>query len=226
MDKRTRGILYGLAIGDGGIYLSKDQSSKTARMTIGHGPSQLEYLKDKQKLLHSVLGGKEPSIYTSQSFNKRVGKVYTNHQLYKNHSYFRQMHRVMYPYGSKVYTEKLLSYLTDYSLAIWYMDDGNGLVCKNKVGNPCGCMTRLSTYCSKEEAELLRDWFNQKYRIVPKFDTDKRNDKFSLRFTTQMSRDFVSIVSPYIFQSMKYKIEHVDKYSPRVRDTLRGEDIV
>jgi hypothetical protein len=33
-------------------------------------------------------------------------------------------------------------------------------------------------------------------------------------------------VSPYMFQPLKYKIEHVDKYSPRVPDTLRGEDIV
>jgi len=87
-------------------------------------------------------------------------------------------------------------------------------------------MTRLSTYCSKEEADLLKDWFLDKYNIEPKFDIDRRNDKYSLRFNTKDSREFVSIVSPYMFESMKYKIQHVDKYSPRVPDILRDEDIV
>lgn len=226
MDKRKRGILYGLAIGDGGLYLSKDQSKDTARLIIGHGPKQLEYLEEKAKLLHSTLGGKEPSVYTYKSFNERQGKEYTNHQLYKNHKYFRQMHRVLYPKGEMVYTEKLLSYLTDYSLALWFMDDGSGVVCKNKAKKPCGCMTRISTYCSKEEADLLQNWFLEKYNLDAKLDRDKRNDKYSLRFNTKDSKTFVEIVSPYMFQSMKYKIGHVDKYGPRVQDTLRGEDIV
>lgn len=222
MNKRTRGILYGCVLGDGGIYLSKDQSDKTAKLVIGHGPKQLEYLKDKQKLLHSVLGGKKPSLYTYVSKNKNTGKEYKNHQLYKNAKYFRQMHRVLYPYGKKLYTKKLLSYLTDYSLALWYMDDGSGTVCYNKVKKPCGCMTRLSTYCSYEEAVLLKEWFIEKYSIEPKFDIDKRNNKVSLRFNTTESKKFVSIIAPYVFPSMKYKIEHVDKYSPRAQSILSG----
>lgn len=227
MDKHKRGILYGCAIGDGGIYLDRNQAASTARLVIGHGPSQIEYLKYKQQLLHSALGGKAPSLYTYKSLNKKTGKTYTNHQLYKNHKYFRQMHRVLYPEGSFKYSEQMLSYLTDQSLAIWYMDDGSGSICKNsKTKKPCGCMTRLSTYCSKGEAELLKEWFHSKYQLDAKFDVDKRNDKYSLRFNTQDSREFVSIVSPYMFKPLRYKIEHVDKYSPRVPDTLRGEDIV
>lgn len=227
MDKRKRGILYGCAIGDGGIYLDKSQSAQTARLIIGHGPKQLEYLKYKQKLLHSTLGGKEPSLYTYKSTNKKTSKTYTNHQLYKNHKYFRQMHRVLYPEGTFRYSEQMLSYLTDQSLALWYMDDGSGSISKNnKTKKPCGCMTRLSTYCSFEEADLLRDWFKEKYNLEVKFDKDKRNDKYSLRFNTKDSKEFVSIVSPYMFDTMKYKIQHVDKYSPRVLDTPRGEDIV
>jgi hypothetical protein len=227
MDRRKRGILYGLALGDGGIYLDKSQAKNTARMVVGHGPKQLEYLEYKQRLLHGVLGGKEPSLYTYTSLNKSTNKVYTNHQLYKNHEYFRQMHRVMYPHGKKVYSKQLLSYLTDESLALWFMDDGSGTVCKNsKTKLPCGCMTRLSTYCSQEEAILLAEWFSGKYGIIPKFDIDKRNDKYSLRFNTNESRVFASIVYPYMYQPMRYKLAHVDMYSPRVQDTPRGEDIV
>ena len=228
MNKHKRGVLYGLAIGDGGLYLDKSQAKDTARMIIGHGPAQLDYLKFKAKLLHSTIGGKEPSIYTSQSKNKTTGKTYTNHQMYRSYTYFRQMHRVMYKEGKKVYTEQLLSYLTDYSLAIWYMDDGSGTVCKNRnTGNACGCMTRLATYCSKEEAETLQKWFKEKYNLSAKLDVDKRNNMYSLRFNTADSRVFVSIVSPYIVPSLKYKIEHVASYPPRVQDILTmDEDIV
>lgn len=226
LNKEKRGILYGLALGDGGIYLSKNQSHKTARMIIGQGPKQLEYLRDKAKLLHSVLGGKEVPVYTYKSTNKRTGKTYTNHQLYRNEKYFRQMHRVLYPEGRKVYTEKLLSYLTDQSLSLWFMDDGSGTVCKNKQGKPTGCMTRISTYCSEEEAILLREWFRGRYDLSAKFDVDKRNMKVSLRFNTADSKKLASIVEPYMFESMKYKTAHIDKYVPRVQDTLRGEDIV
>lgn len=227
MDKRKRGILYGCAIGDGGIYLDKSQAANTARIIIGHGPNQLDYLKYKQKLLHSVLGGKKPSLYTYKSTNKKTGKTHTNHQLYKNHKYFRQMHRVLYPEGSFKYTEQMLSYLTDQSLALWYMDDGSGTVSRNsKTKKITGCMTRISTYCSLEEAELLRDWFQDKYKLDAKFDRDRRNNKYSLRFNTKDSKEFVSIVFPYMFESLKYKIQHVDKYSPRVPDILRDEDIV
>lgn len=231
MDKRKRGILYGLCLGDGGIYLDKSQAKDTARLVIGHGPNQLDYLQYKQQLVTSVLGGKPPALYTYTSFNKRTQKHYTNHQLYKNHEYFRQMHRVLYPSGKKVFTEKVLGYLTDQSLALWFMDDGCGSVSVNKhTKKPSGCMTRIATYCSEEEAELLKNWFSSKYNITPKFDVDKRNNKFSLRFNTQESKDFVPIIYPYMFNPLKYKIEHVDKYSPRVQSTLtdnaEGEDIV
>lgn len=231
MNSKDRGVLYGLAIGDGGIYIIPSQAATTARLIIGHGPKQIDYLNYKADLLHSVLGGKRPSVYEYTSKNKTTNKTYVNHQLYKNDAYFRQMHRVLYPTGKKVYTEQLLSYLTDHSLALWYMDDGSAKRFTSKDGaNYTGSNTRLSTYCSKEEAELLRDWFEHKYQITPKFDVDKRNGKFSLRFNTAESNIFTDIVYPYVVPSLSYKVEHVVKYSPRVQGTqtsnIVGEDIV
>lgn len=227
MNKIDRGILYGMSLGDGGIYITKDQSEHTARMVIGHSPKQREYLEYKNKLLHSIFGGKLNNINEYTSLNKRMNKSYTNVQVCRTEKYFRQMHRVLYQTGEKRYTEQVLSYLTDHGLALWYMDDGSGTVCKNKLGNISGCMTRIATYCSYEEAELLRSWFKTKYDLDVKFDIDKRNDKVSIRFNTKDSNKFVQTVSPYIHDSMKYKIEHVKEYNPRVPSpSLEGEDIV
>ena len=88
-------------------------------------------------------------------------------------------------------------------------------------------MTRLSTYCSEEEAIIIKKWFEDKYNISPKFDIDKRNSRYSMRFNTQESRIFIDIVSKYVPDCMNYKIEHVKKYNPRVLDSsLEDEDIV
>lgn len=214
MNKRNRGILYGLVFGDGNLYM---QTANSCILTIGHSPKQKEYLEFKQQLLHSILGGKKPWVGSYKSFNKKQNKYYENWQLRKTYKYFRQMHRVLYPKGTKIYTRKTLDYLTDYGLALWYCDDGSGTVCKNKVGKPCGCMTRISSYCTMEEAEIIKQWFKDRYDIDVKFDVDKRNNKVSIRMNTQESKKFVSIVSPYVPQCMKYKIEHVDKYSPRAQ---------
>ena len=57
--------------------------------------------------------------------------------------------------------------------------------------------------------------------------TDKRNNKVSLRFNREDSLKLVSIVTPYIHESMKYKIDVDINYETRVRDTLKmGDDIV
>lgn len=227
MNKEQRGILYGMSFGDGGIYISKDQSSETAGMTIGHSPKQREYLEHKNQLLHSIFGGKISKINEYKSFNKTVQKEYTNIQLRRTEKYFRQMHRVLYKEGFKKYTSQSLGYLNNHGLALWYMDDGSGVICKNNKRNICGCMTRLSTYCSLEEAELIRDWFKSKYDIDCKFDIDRRNNKVSLRMNTNDSRKFVDVVAPYMIPSMKYKIEHVEKYNPRVlSSSFEDEDIV
>lgn len=218
MNKRDRAILYGMAAGDGCLYIQEP----SARLVIGHGPKQLEYLEWKANKLHSIFGGKPVKVYTYQSLNKQVGKVYTNHQIAKTHNYFRQMHRMMRATGERKYTREWLDFLDDAGLAIWYMDDGAGTICKNKQGKISGCMTRISTYCSEEEALILRKWFEDKYNISPKFDVDKRNNKYSLRFNTQESRRFVEIVSPHVIPCMRYKVEHVDLHCTRVQDTPLG----
>lgn len=221
MNKRHRGMLYGMVLGDGNLYL---HSPKNCVLTIGHGPKQKEYLEFKANLLHSILGGKAPYVGMYRHFNNTTNKTYENWQLKKSYKYFRQMHRVLYASGRKRYTRKALDYLTDYGLALWYCDDGNGSLCRNKNKTVSGCMTRISTYCTLEEAEVIRDWFRDRYDITVKFDTDKRNNLVSIRMNTKESKKFVSIIAPYVPVCMKYKIAHVDMYVPRVQNVRNTDD--
>ena len=188
MNKQDRGILYGMSFGDGNLYLPKGQTSYS--LTIGHSPKQQAYLEHKADLLHSIFGGNKPVISTYQSLNKQIGKVYTNLQIRKTHNYFNQIHRVLYHTGEKRFTRQALDYLTDKGLALWFCDDGSGVVCKNKKGVNCGCMVRISTYCSKDEVEVIKVWFEEVYNLSPVFDVDKRNNLCSIRFKTADSQKF------------------------------------
>ena len=220
MNKIDRGVLYGMVFGDGNLYLPKGQVNYS--LTIGHGPNQLTYLEHKTNLLHSIFGGKRPVVSDYSSFNKTTEKFYTNIQVRKTDTYFNQIHKNVYATGKKEYTKQSLNYLTDHGLALWFMDDGSGVVSKNKNGDKCGCMIRMSTYCTHEEALIIQSWFKETYNLSCVFDIDKRNNRYSIRFKTQDSKIFANIVKPYIIPSMMYKIEEVLNYSPRVLDTPCG----
>jgi hypothetical protein len=220
MNREKRGILYGMSIGDGCI--SKQSTNKNYGLTVGHSPRQEEYLTYKADLLLSTMGGKRPNINRYKSHNKSTGKEYTNLQFRKVDPYFNQIHKNLYATGLKVITRKCLDYLTDQGLALWFMDDGSGAICKNREGKSCGCMVRISTYCSGEEAEVIAKWFLDRYQLTCKFDVDNRSGKVSIRFGTLDSKKFAEIVSPYIIPSMKYKIEDILSYTPRALGTPSG----
>lgn len=225
MNKEKRGILYGLVLGDGNLHLAKNNfNTQYCKLTIGHSPKQQEYLNHKIDLLHSVLGGKRPKLYEYKSFNKQSQKEYTNIQTTKTNKYFKQMHRVLYPFGQKIFTKQCLNYLTDQGLALWFMDDGSGTICRNKQNKICGCMIRIATYCSLEEIKIIKDWFKEKYDIDIKFDCDKRSNRFSVRLNTKDSHKFISIVKPYIHKNMEYKINITQECLAPLE--IKDEDIV
>lgn len=225
MNKNDRGVLYGMCLGDGCLH--KQLTNKNYGLTIGHGPRQELWLKHKAEKLLSIFGGKPVNVNSYSSLNKTTNKVYTNLQLRKVDPYFNQIHKNLYPSGKKILTRKVLDFLTDEGLAYWFMDDGCGVVCKNNKGYFCGCMIRIATYVSREEADVIADWFHTKYQLTVKFDVDKRSNKVSVRFGTLDSQAFARIVAPYIIDSMFYKIESVLNYTPRVLDpVIAGEDIV
>lgn len=233
MNKTKRGILYGMVLGDGGLYILKNQSKSTARLVIGHGINQKEYLEFKNQKLHEIFGGQQAKINQYNSFNKTVQKEYTNVQLCKTHKYFRQMHRVLYQTGKKKFTKQVLDYLTDEGLTYWFLDDGSSS--RNYNTNIKGekifansCRFSIATYCSKHEALIIQKWFKVKYNIDVVFDIDKRNGLYSIRSNTNGAIKFVQIISSYVPQSMRYKITGIEELIQErgAPYLIEGDDIV
>lgn len=207
MNRKDRGILVGMVLGDGHISVHQCMSQGKYSYTksvikLKHSVKQLDYMKHKQQLLLSIFGGKPNKIgrFTQKAF----GKEWEMLQLSRNNKYFRTMRKYMYPHGKKTVTRNVLSKLTDQGLAIWLMDDGSVVVNKNKDGKVSSYQFRLSTHFSKAEADECIKWFKEIYLIdVKKYEA--KPGQWNLRWNTTAHKELAERLKPYIIPFMYYK---------------------
>lgn len=200
MDKLSRGALVGMILGDGYLGINSNTNypnTRTYTLNIKHGQSQKEYIEHKATRIHSIIGGNAPKV---RMFNNNG---YVGYRFSKSNKYFRILHNWIYKTGVKTYSRKILDMLTDEGIAYWYMDDGS-LYSKKRNGKIHAYELVLSTYVSKEQNQIIIDYFEETYGI--KFGLSKSKGKYRLRMGTKEARKFVRLVEPYIIESMKYKI--------------------
>lgn len=210
MNRRNRGVLIGMVLGDG--YISVRSMLKdgkypyvSSELCLKHSIKQREYLEYKASLLKSMFGG----TVSVKVFDVVVaGVTYKQCRVSKSHRYFRVLHRVMYSGGKKTITRKLLNWLTPHGIAIWYMDDGFGRVNRDANGWVSSCSTEIATCCSREEAEEVQLYFRQVHDIEVKL-MRCRGDRWSIRMNTSESQKFARLIAPYVIPHMRYKLAHV-----------------
>lgn len=217
MNKIDRAILYGLAIGDGHIsYRTRLKDDKyeyeQAELIIGHSIKQEEYIKYKAKLIHSIFGGKENKV--SIVFHTVNGNKYEGRRVSKTNKYFRLMHRVLYSQNNKkLITSKVLSYLNEQSIALWFMDDGSISFNKNKQGEITSLSFSICTQVCEEEAKLIVSWFKEKYDLDLKY--FKSKNYYDIGGNTNTTVKFIDLIFDYLHTSMLYKIKPLAKFTIR-----------
>ena len=201
-----KAILIGLLLGDGYI-------NDKGRIEIEHRIQQKEYCIFKAKLLHSVCGGKNINVHeyerihsTKKDGKKWKSKTFTTVSFKKQSQHFIPFRELLYKNRRKTITQEALNLLSPLSIALWWMDDGR-LVQRN--GNPDLYELMLYTYLSKEENELIQNYFlekyNMKWNIIP---TNKEN-KYILKCGQTEGRKFLDIIREIIrtkVPSMQYKV--------------------
>jgi hypothetical protein len=215
MNKKDRAVLYGLAVGDGHIsYRKRLKDGKypytSASIVLGHSPKQEDYLTHKVELLHSILGGKKPSVQkTNHTLSN--GETYPGRRVEKGNTYFKQMHRVLYPTDNKkCITGQVLSYMDAHSLALWYMDDGSILQNKNKQGEVTSLSFRICTQVSEEEAGWIVDWLKNQFGVEAKSFVSK--GKYDIGGATQATLALVNTIADYVVPCMLYKVSPAFKF--------------
>lgn len=210
MNKKDRGIIIGMCLGDGCI---KRKSKDYKELTIYHSHKQLRYLQDKAYKLHKILGGKQFKIY-ERKVKLNNNKEYVIFGISRQHPYFKLLHRWLYNgEGKKEFTRKILDKLTPEGIAYWYMDDGSLVVHTNKAGEISSFQIRLHTYCSLKECEDMIQYFKDTYDINFHIAKHTNKEQYSLRANTKEGNKFLSLIYPYKLNSMDYKF-----IEPRVLD--------
>ena len=197
--KLSLSLLYAMSIGDGYVFSRKDKRYNTisSGLIISHSIKQKEYIEFKRDLLVSHFGG----VVNIHEFNNNN---YPGLRISKTNPIFRKIHKSLYKDGKKFISREILNTFGKKALAIWYMDDG-GMGVKRRNGKIHAFELFLNTHISKEDNQIIIDYFNEVWDI--KFSSVKNKGHYRLRCGTREGRKFISLVEPYILESLRYKID-------------------
>lgn len=204
--KKDLSILIGLLLGDGYI-------DPKGRIGIEHGEKQKEYCIFKAKLLHSICGGsdiKVKELTRNKTSNKSKLNKFITYGFKKQSKHFIPIRNLLYLNNKKTYTKEVLNLLDPLAIALWWMDDGCLTAKYNKGSDKPHYMLRLATYVSKEENELIKQYFIDNYNMIWNVvKADGSNDKYMLRCGQNEGKKFLNIIRNIIKEkvpSMSYKV--------------------
>ena len=219
MNRQYRALLLGMILGDGYI-------NKHGGLHIEHSLKQEEYVIWKNNLISKIFkdqDGRRKLFYRNR-LDKRTNNVYSQVSCHKQHKYLKQLRRWVYT-PEKTFSRKILDYLTPEAIAIWFMDDGNlrGYISK-KTNKIASIQVSLYTHCPFEEAEVVRDYFLEKWGI--EFKLYRHKELYYLCADTANGNKFLDLVRPHVIPSMSYKVDLIPTSARPRQFKTSGEDIV
>jgi len=174
-------ILIGVFLGDGAM-----RKKTHALLEINHSYTQREYVDWLYQQFKNYVATK-PKMRKSNG--NRIAYRFTTKSL----SVFTQFYNKFFRNHRKSIPEGTI--LTPLTLAVWYMDDGS------RCDEDIYFNTQQFT---KEEQQRLIDMLFQQYKIEATVNKDKKY--WRIRIRKRSVAQFMSIISPHILPSMRYKL--------------------
>lgn len=203
ISEKAKQILIGTLLGDSSIskYHRDCESVKilNSNITCGHSLAQKDYVLYLKSMLereglkssytetnkehHTVIYGRKVT-----TFGRCDLRVVRNIQ-------FNSWRDLWYPNGAKIVPKEIYDDFSALSLAIWYMDDGSK--------NNCSYYLHTEGF-TLEDIEFLRNMLECKFSV---FTEIHHNRGKNVIYIKAVSRElFTSLISPYVCDSMRYKI--------------------
>jgi recombination protein RecA len=192
-------VVLGSLMGDGCLSPPVRQDSESARLRMGHGAKQAEYLDWKISLLGNI-----PHCRTSNSKDAVFADFTPLAELHELRS------AVYLGDGKKFLSEEYLKALTPLSLAIWYMDDGGftlrskGLQQRTEGGS--GRIEICVEAMSEGSRVRLRDYLRDTHGLDVRLRQAGSAGNAVIRFPAQATAKFQELIAQYVHPSMAYKL--------------------
>lgn len=193
-------IIYGTLLGDSSLQLFS-KNSTTPALTSCHGEKQKEY----SFLLSEKLDGK---CKRRERYDKRTKKTYVSYDVRTlSNINLLPIYNELYKTGEKQVTREYAKKLTPRSLAFWFMDDGyhhenTFILCTDSF--------------NEESCDILCNTIYENFGIT--YRKMKHGKNFRLRLIFDDRKKFIELISPYVIDCMKYKLDVDITYKPHTRN--------
>jgi len=190
-------FLLGDLLGDGSI-------TSWGMFQCSHSHKQKQYIQYKKEVLQNLLSPNF-EIMPTKIHSKQSGKDYNGYYLRTmQNEGLKEMYSRFYENKKKFFPFKYLSESSfdEYSLAVWYMDDGSRS--QNRVG--------LYTFGFGYDGNLdILKFLSKKFNLKGKIYMDNREMRSEdcrhyITFSVEESKKFFALVAPYMLPSFQYKL--------------------
>ncbi len=184
-----RELLVGTILGDGSFKISR--SGKAAQLQICHSFSAKDYVYWKKEIFRNW-------VFSEPRYHK-----INNSLIFRtvSHPLIFDYMKVFYVDKIKIVPKNIGDILkSPLSLAVWFMDDGNGYLYSYAF--------RLSTYAFGLEGNLLlQSCLAKNFGLNVTLRRDSKGYQLYIPTRNGSAIRFKNLISPYIIPKMKYKIE-------------------
>jgi hypothetical protein len=196
-------ILLGTVLGDANLNRPIKSMTSGTTGSLEQGISQKLYLEWKYSKLQRFLS---PIVYKERLHNVRKVMEKRCYCKFRTFECLNLYYTMFYDENNKKYlSEKTLSLLDSLGLAVWFMDDGS----KTNSG---GYYLHTNSF-SKENQEFAIKILENRFKLKINLHKTTKGS-FIMYISARSAKQFERLVSPYIIDSMKYKLHNkVYKYN-------------
>jgi predicted DNA-binding protein YlxM (UPF0122 family) len=203
--KKNKEFIVGTMLGDGCIR----KSGKIPRLVLVHSKKHELYFHWKISQLDKYF-----NLWREQVHPRKNSTLLYTETL--QHAGLIDFYEMFYKNGTKIIPNNLDMYMTPYSLAIWFLDDGT-----LNSGTNHRIHTNCFTYSEQVELKnLLKRCFDLECKII-----ERKDKQYILSFDRNNTVKLSNIIEPYVIPSMKYKLRlSLERSSTTTCQTPKKDD--
>lgn len=192
LNRLQREVLVGILLGD--ACLETQNSGRTYRLKIEQSEKHKAYLDHLYKIFENWMLSEPHKRVVLRNGKESVNYAFST----VSHGAFRFYAHLFYQDSKKKVPVLVHKFLTERSIAYWFMDDGS---IKSKQSK--GVIFNTQAFC-KEDVEKLVFVLQNKFQLQCWL--RKQKEGYQIYVSGESFGHFHQIVSPFIIPSMQYKI--------------------